>query len=128
MVTEAYQRLTEEGTSPGEAGPERWSSPRRPRPHRPAATPAPVAFFPPAPDTDTFEAVRAVHAAIDLSPGVPDLTAFPRADWLRAEQVVLRRLAAADLGYGDPCGAPRCGRPSRPGWPATAASASTPSR
>ena len=37
---------------------------------------------------------------------MPDLTAFPRAAWLRAERRVLRDLAAADFGYPDPRGAP----------------------
>ncbi|NGO72706.1 PLP-dependent aminotransferase family protein, partial [Streptomyces boncukensis] len=41
-----------------------------------------------------------------LSPGLPDLTAFPRAAWLRAERAVLAGLPAPDLGYGDPRGAP----------------------
>ena len=44
------------------------------------------------------------HAEIDLSPGVPDLSAFPRAAWLRAERAVLAQATAADLGYGDPRG------------------------
>ncbi|MEV6495467.1 PLP-dependent aminotransferase family protein, partial [Actinoplanes sp. NPDC051633] len=42
----------------------------------------------------------------DLSPGVPDLSAFPRAAWLRAERAVLERATGADLGYGDPGGHP----------------------
>jgi GntR family transcriptional regulator/MocR family aminotransferase len=54
---------------------------------------------------DVFDALRAVVARVDLSPGVPDLAAFPRAAWLRAERAVLGSLAAADLGYGDPRGA-----------------------
>lgn len=107
VVTEAYQRLTEEGhvTGRGRAGTVVVAAPAAPTP-APSAAPAPVALFTPAPGTDIFEAVRAASATIDLTPGVPDLTAFPRADWLRAERTVLRRLAAADLGYGDPCGAP----------------------
>jgi len=43
-------------------------------------------------------------AEIDLSPGVPDLSGFPRAAWLRAERAVLERASVADLGYGDPRG------------------------
>lgn len=58
------------------------------------------------PGGDVFDVVRAVPARIDLSPGVPDLAAFPRAAWLKAERSVLRTLSAADLGYGDPRGAP----------------------
>ncbi|MFF5181366.1 PLP-dependent aminotransferase family protein [Micromonospora sp. NPDC000316] len=110
VVTEAYQRLTEEGhlTGRGRAGTVVVGSPAAPAPPAPAPTaaPAPAALFPPAPGSDIFDAVRAARATIDLTPGVPDLTAFPRADWLRAERTVLRRLTAADLGYGDPCGAP----------------------
>jgi GntR family transcriptional regulator / MocR family aminotransferase len=44
------------------------------------------------------------HAELDLSPGVPDLSGFPRAAWLRAERSVLDRASVADLGYGDPRG------------------------
>ncbi|MFG1872913.1 MocR-like pyridoxine biosynthesis transcription factor PdxR [Micromonospora arborensis] len=107
VVTEAYQRLTEEGhvTGRGRAGTVVVAAPGTPTP-APAAAPAPAVLFPPAPSSDVFEAVRAASAALDLAPGVPDLAAFPRADWLRAERTVLRHLAAADFGYGDPCGAP----------------------
>ena len=112
VVTEAYQRLAEEGhvTGRGRAGTvvvavPSPSSPASPT-AAPAAAPPPAALFPPAPGSDIFDAVRAARATIDLTPGVPDLTAFPRADWLRAERTVLRDLAAADFGYGDPCGTP----------------------
>ena len=44
------------------------------------------------------------HTELDLSPGVPDLSAFPRAAWLRAERAVLDHATSADLGYGDPRG------------------------
>jgi GntR family transcriptional regulator/MocR family aminotransferase len=44
------------------------------------------------------------RAEIDLSPGVPDLSGFPRAAWLRAERAVLERASVAELGYGDPRG------------------------
>ncbi|WP_310725227.1 PLP-dependent aminotransferase family protein [Streptomyces sp. N2A] len=55
---------------------------------------------------DVFDVLRAAPARIDLSPGVPDLAAFPRAAWLRAEREVLAELPAAGFGYGDPRGAP----------------------
>ena len=45
-----------------------------------------------------------MHAELDLSPGVPDLSGFPRAAWLRAERSVLDRASVADHGYGDPRG------------------------
>ncbi len=44
------------------------------------------------------------QAELDLSPGVPDLSGFPRAAWLRAERAALAQASSADLGYGDPCG------------------------
>ena len=52
---------------------------------------------------------------IDLSPGVPDLSAFPRAAWLRAERAALAQAGAADLGYGDPRGNERL-RTVLAGW------------
>ena len=52
---------------------------------------------------------------LDLSPGVPDLSAFPRTAWLRAERAVLDRVSGADLGYGDPGGTPRL-RAELVGW------------
>jgi GntR family transcriptional regulator / MocR family aminotransferase len=57
------------------------------------------------PGGDVFDNLRAAPARIDLSPGVPDLAAFPRAAWLGAERAVLGSLSAAELGYGDPRGA-----------------------
>lgn len=47
-----------------------------------------------------------IVATIDLSPGVPDLAAFPRTAWLHAERAVLNHLAPSDFGYGDPRGTP----------------------
>jgi GntR family transcriptional regulator/MocR family aminotransferase len=44
------------------------------------------------------------RAELDLSPGVPDLSGFPRAAWLRAERSVLDRASVTELGYGDPRG------------------------
>jgi GntR family transcriptional regulator/MocR family aminotransferase len=41
-----------------------------------------------------------------LRPGVPDLSMFPRAAWRRAYERALTGLRDADLGYGDPSGAP----------------------
>ncbi|KOU27488.1 GntR family transcriptional regulator [Streptomyces sp. WM6372] len=61
------------------------------------------------------DALRAVPSRIDLSPGVPDLTAFPRTAWLRAERHVLGALTPADFGYGNPQGAPAL-RTAVTGW------------
>ncbi|MEU6881014.1 PLP-dependent aminotransferase family protein [Streptomyces sp. NPDC046712] len=41
---------------------------------------------------------------IDLSPGLPDLSGFPRSAWWRAERSVLGGAAAAEFAYGDPRG------------------------
>ncbi|MDP9256176.1 MAG: PLP-dependent aminotransferase family protein [Actinomycetota bacterium] len=43
-------------------------------------------------------------ARFSFSPGLPDLTSFPRAAWLSALRQGLRGLSAAGLGYGDPRG------------------------
>ncbi|MER7893111.1 PLP-dependent aminotransferase family protein [Micromonospora sp. NPDC094482] len=119
VVTEAYQRLVEEGrvAGRGRAGTVVVAAPPTPPapPPGPAAAPAPATLFPSAPSSDIFDAVRTAPARIDLTPGVPDLAAFPRADWLRAERNVLRHLAAADFGYGDPRGAPTLRR-AVAGW------------
>ncbi len=40
----------------------------------------------------------------NLMPGRPDLTLFPRGDWLAATRRALAGLAADDLGYGDELG------------------------
>jgi GntR family transcriptional regulator / MocR family aminotransferase len=104
VVVEAYQRLADEGlvSARSRAGtrvlgvsrPEE----RRPRPAERwprAAERADPALLP--------QRWRA-RAEIDLSPGVPDLSGFPRAAWMRAERLVLEQASVADLGYGDPRG------------------------
>ncbi|MFD2768500.1 PLP-dependent aminotransferase family protein [Micromonospora eburnea] len=107
VVTEAYQRLTEDGhvMGRGRAGTVVVATPTEvvtpaPRP------PARVEVFTDRPGAEVFDALRTAPAELDLTPGVPDLAAFPRAAWLRAERAVLHRLAPADFGYGDPTGTP----------------------
>ncbi len=97
VVVEAYQRLTDEGLVVGRRG---GGTAVR------AAAPAPVA-------PSTVEPPTPVE--LDLSPGLPDLSAFPRAAWLRAERDVLANLSAAELGYGDPRGTPVL-RDALAGW------------
>ncbi|MFI9804692.1 PLP-dependent aminotransferase family protein [Streptomyces sp. NPDC052301] len=58
------------------------------------------------PGPDVFDLLRAAPAAVDFTPGRPDLTTFPRTAWLRAERAVLGELSAEHLGYGDPRGTP----------------------
>jgi GntR family transcriptional regulator/MocR family aminotransferase len=123
VVTEAYQRLIEDGqlAGHGRAGTRVVAAPPALPPLAPAGVPAArvpaappraapagprPAAFPALPGADVFEALRAVPSRIDLSPGVPDLAAFPRTAWLRAERTVLDGLSPSSFGYGDPRGAP----------------------
>ena len=117
VVTEAYRRLIEDGqlTGRGRAGtrvvaaptvvPAAAGAPAQGAPSRDeGAGPGPA--FPAAGGTDVFEALRSAPCRIDLSPGLPDLAAFPRAAWLRAERAVLDELSPSSFGYGDPRGTP----------------------
>ncbi|WP_030669521.1 PLP-dependent aminotransferase family protein [Streptomyces rimosus] len=116
VVTEAYQRLIEDGHAAGRgrAGTVVVAAPvtaPAPAPVRTRTADAPPgAVFTAEPGADVFDAVRAAPARIDLSPGTPDLASFPRTAWLRAERRVLGTLAATGLGYGDPRGTPELRR------------------
>ena len=124
VVTEAYRRLAEEGhvaghgragtrvvaavteavrVTPGspDLGPQ--FTPAEPTWPMPGAEGQPPRGHP---GPGVFDAMRASACRIDLTPGVPDLAAFPRSAWLRAERTVLSELAPASFGYGDPRGAP----------------------
>lgn len=124
VVTEAYQRLIEDGQLAGRgragtrvvaapiASPAPEATGRAPSERAGAGTPdgpppspqRPI--FPYAPGAEVFDSLRATQCRIDLSPGVPDLAAFPRAAWLRAERTVLSTLSPSSFSYGDPRGAP----------------------
>ncbi len=124
VVTEAYRRLAEDGHVEGRrrggtvvvaAPPVQLSAPSGVRPSRDQAPvtadrAVPATLFAGEPGAEVFDALRAARARIDFTPGRPDLTAFPRAAWLRAERAVLAELSAENLGYGDPRGAPRLRR------------------
>ncbi|HEY3002065.1 MAG TPA: PLP-dependent aminotransferase family protein [Kribbellaceae bacterium] len=109
VVTEAYQRLSEDGqiAGRGRGGTVVLAAPVAvpPAPARPPSR-APRRVFDGAPDPEVFEQLRTTAARIDLTPGLPDLAAFPRTAWLRAERTVLQQLSPADFGYGEPRGAP----------------------
>ncbi|MEI5103511.1 PLP-dependent aminotransferase family protein [Streptomyces sp. PmtG] len=112
VVTEAYRRLTEDGHVAGRGrggtvvvgAP--LAAPAGPRATSGGSGPGGGPLFLTPPGTDVFDALRAAPARIDLSPGLPDLAAFPRAAWLRAERSVLAELVPSDFGYGDPRGTP----------------------
>jgi GntR family transcriptional regulator / MocR family aminotransferase len=95
-VTEAYRRLTEEGLIEGSAG---------------AGTIVVASTRHQPPASEHAEGIPARHApgsapdAIDLATGLPDLAAFPRTAWLRAEKEALATATSRQLGYGPPEGA-----------------------
>jgi GntR family transcriptional regulator/MocR family aminotransferase len=104
VVTEAYQRLVEDGLATGHgragtivaAAPTIATAIARAEPRDPRGG---------AQVLSPFDELRAAPSRVDLSPGLPDLAGFPRAAWLRAERAVLDRTATRQLGYGDPRGA-----------------------
>jgi GntR family transcriptional regulator/MocR family aminotransferase len=122
VVTESYQRLTEDGQVAGRgrsgtvvvAAPVADRSTGRSRLRirtRPPETPSGAGDFTDtscrsAHDLEIFDSLRSAPARIDLTPGVPDLAAFPRTAWLRSERAVLAELRSVEFGYGDPAGAP----------------------
>jgi GntR family transcriptional regulator/MocR family aminotransferase len=102
-VVEAYRRLADEGLVVSRVGAGTVVAAR-------SAVPAPVPVAVPAVPAGAGPLLPARtpdDVDVDLSPGVPDLSAFPRAAWLRAERAVLATAGAAELGYGDPRGSAR---------------------
>jgi GntR family transcriptional regulator/MocR family aminotransferase len=98
VVVEAYQRLVDEGLVTARTGVGTVVASVAPAGARPAVAGDPAVRplrlpLPPPAGTE-----------LDLSPGVPDLSAFPRSAWLRAERAVLARATGTDLSYGDPRG------------------------
>ncbi|HEY2270604.1 MAG TPA: PLP-dependent aminotransferase family protein [Streptosporangiaceae bacterium] len=106
LVVEVYQRLADEGLVSGRPGTgTRVLGVSRPGPGVSEAPPLGLGVpEAPPPGPMLVPAGWRERAEIDLSPGVPDLSGFPRAAWLRAERLVLERASVADLGYGDPRG------------------------
>ncbi|HVT70263.1 MAG TPA: aminotransferase class I/II-fold pyridoxal phosphate-dependent enzyme [Trebonia sp.] len=91
-VAEAYGQLVAEG----------WLSAQQGSGTRVAgvggAAPVPAASTEPSPGRQ--------RARYDLQPGLPDLSAFPRAGWLSAARKALSAAPSRALGYGDPRGHP----------------------
>jgi GntR family transcriptional regulator / MocR family aminotransferase len=72
---------------------------------RPGAAPIVAGVAADAPPAAPSSAARPPRH--DLRPGLPDLSAFPRAEWGRALRRALRSIPDAELGYPDPAGHPR---------------------
>jgi GntR family transcriptional regulator/MocR family aminotransferase len=109
VVVEAYAQLAEEGLVDGRAGAGTVVIGRRGRAttDRPSDGLRPGWHWTPAGPLGRPSAAAAGRPVdLDLSPGLPDLSAFPRAAWLRAERQVWREATPAELGYGDPAGSP----------------------
>jgi len=100
VVVTAYQRLADEGLVSGRPGTGTRVSGLAPRPVRQKKDP----LRPGQAGATVLPQPWRAGAELDLSPGVPDLSGFPRAAWLRAERSVLDRASVAELGYGDPRG------------------------
>jgi GntR family transcriptional regulator / MocR family aminotransferase len=73
-----------------------------------AAASGPSAAGPPAAATRPATPAPAVASRLvaDFRAGVPDLSSFPREDWVRAVRESCRRAPTAALDYGDPRGSP----------------------
>jgi len=88
LVVEAYQQLVAEGYLLSRTGAGTWVAAGHAVGERVAA----------APDDNEAE------PEFDLTPGRPDLGAFPRSAWVAAQRRVLSDLPNSGLGYGDPGG------------------------
>lgn len=99
-VVEAYRRLSEEGLLVTNSGGGTIVASLTSLPAQ-AAAPAPAA--------------PASTELLNVSTGAPDLSAFPRAAWLRAERRILATATGRELGYADPQGAPEL-RAALSGW------------
>lgn len=98
-VADAYQRLSEEGLLAANQG---------------GGTVVAAAPLTPAPPASSPDAAMEPEL-FDISSGMPDLSAFPRAAWLKAERHVLATATSSTLGYADPQGTPRL-RAALAGW------------
>jgi GntR family transcriptional regulator/MocR family aminotransferase len=88
LVVEAYQQLVAEGYLLSRTGAGTWVAGGHAVAEPAAAPPDPAEAEP----------------EFDLTPGRPDLGAFPRSAWVAAQRRVLSDLPNTGLGYGDPGG------------------------
>jgi GntR family transcriptional regulator / MocR family aminotransferase len=101
LVVEAYEQLAAEGYLVSSRGSGTRVAPSAGETTAPAGS---------APESDAIEAAAGMApvapGAIDLFPGAPDLSLFPRRAWGRAQRRALAELPDARLGYGEFAGAP----------------------
>ncbi|NNC11812.1 PLP-dependent aminotransferase family protein [Planctomonas sp. JC2975] len=103
-VAEAYRRLLEEGLlATNRGGGTIVTGSRGPRAAASVETPD-AASGSTLHNSAAGSAARSPEPILDLSTGLPDLSAFPRAAWLRAEREVLDTAGARELGYSRPEG------------------------
>jgi GntR family transcriptional regulator/MocR family aminotransferase len=62
------------------------------------------------PDLPAAPAGAVPGATLDLRPGTPDTSSFPRAAWLRASRRAVSGAPPSAFGYGDPAGRPELRR------------------
>jgi DNA-binding transcriptional MocR family regulator len=91
LVVEAYEQLSAEGYLVSTPGSGTRVAPARGAPPSDSVSDA----------TATTPAAAAPATAIDLFPGAPDLSLFPRRAWGRALRRALAELPDARLGYGE---------------------------
>jgi GntR family transcriptional regulator / MocR family aminotransferase len=95
LVQECYSQLLAEGYLTSQVGSAtRVASGAAPVTSQPAATPQPP------------QPPRPPRLIADFRSGVPDLSSFPRGDWVWATREACSRVAAPDLGYIDRRGSP----------------------
>src|SRR5580693_7545906 len=104
VVVEAYQRLADEGLVNARPGTGTKVSGLLPRNSARQGSGDPASGEPARAMPSLLPQPWRARAELDLSPGVPDLSGFPRGAWLRAERSVLDRARVTELGYGDPRG------------------------
>jgi GntR family transcriptional regulator / MocR family aminotransferase len=89
VVVQAYEQLVAEGFLISQSG---SGTVVAPHPRQPEAAP------------QEFE--QRNNVLYDFYPGIPDLSRFPRDDWMRAARQAMSRIRMPMLGYQDPAGAP----------------------
>ncbi|MEV3922845.1 PLP-dependent aminotransferase family protein [Actinomadura coerulea] len=98
VVVTAYEQLTAEGFLIARRGDGTRIAP--------LARPDEGTGPPPRPPARPAEPRAEPAVLYDLSPGQPDLSAFPRERWIAAARAALRTLPHDALGYPDPAGVP----------------------